>query len=175
MARTILPLNNPILKVADTEAGLTAGTAYECQLTLAAIQPAAQFNTIPATGCAPSVQSPGRTQFTLHLEWLQDWTAAGGGLSGYALENDGQAIWFSYALDSVNDPTVVATGEAYVTPGDYGGTFGDGSAAAATADWPMLDKPSVVTPAAAVATAEATEATEATETAAEPTAEPAAV
>jgi hypothetical protein len=151
MPRTIITLNNPILKVAADQAGLTTGVAYECQLTLAQIVPAAQFNTIPATGCAPSVQSPGRTQYTLHLEWLQDWTASGGGLSGYAMDNDGVAIWFEFALDSVGAPTVVATGQAYCTPGNYGGTFGDGSAAPATADWPMLDAPAIVTPVTAAA------------------------
>lgn len=156
MARTIVVLNHPVLKVAATQAGLASGTAYECQITAATITANPQFNTIPATGCAPSVQSPGLTQYQLDLAWLQDWTASpAGGLSGYALANDGKAVWFSLALDSVGAPTVVATGQAYVTPGAYGGTFGDGSAAAATATWPMLDKPTVVTPTTAEASADA--------------------
>jgi hypothetical protein len=156
MPRTILPLTHPILKVADTQAGLTAGEAYECQLTRAEIVPTAQTSTVPATGCAPAVDVPGATKYALHLEWLQDWTASGGGLSNYALINDGSLVWFEYAVDSVGAPTVVATGQAYVTPGSYGGVFGDGSAAAATADWSMPDKPSVVVPVTVAADEDAT-------------------
>jgi hypothetical protein len=147
MARTVIVLNAPVFKLADTEVGLTAGTAYECQLTSATITANPQFNTIPSTGCAPSSQSPGRTQFQLDLAWLQDWTAAAGGLSGYAYTNDTEPKWFSFSLDG--GATVVATGEVYVVAGGYGGTFGDGSAAAATATWPCLDKPDIALPAAA--------------------------
>lgn len=147
MPRTALVLNNPIFKLADTEVGLTAGTAYECQLTSAAITPQPQMNTIPSTGCAPATQSPGRTQWQLDMAWLQDWSASGGGLSGYAYTNDTLPMWFSLALDSVGAPTVVATGQVYVVAGAYGGTFGDGSAAAATATWPCLDKPDITLPA----------------------------
>jgi hypothetical protein len=153
MPRTVIPLTNPIFKVADTEAGLTTGDAYECQLTSAAITASANFQTIPPTGCAPAAQSPGATSWALDLAWLQDWTAVGGGLSNYAYENDAQAVWFSLALDSVNAPTVVATGQAYVTAGSFGGTFGDGSPAAATATWPCLDKPTIVSAVAAAAAA----------------------
>lgn len=154
MARTALVLNNPIFKLADSEAGLTAGTAYECQLTSAAITPQPQMNTIPPTGCAPATQSPGRTQWQLDMAWLQDWSAAAGGLSGYAYTNDTLPKWFSLALDSVGAPTVIATGQTYVVAGAYGGTFGDGSAAAATATWPCLDKPDITLPTTLAATAE---------------------
>ena len=146
MPRTVIPLTNPIFKVADTEAGLTGGQAYECQLTSAVITASANFTTIPPTGCAPAAQSPGQTSWALDLAWLQDWTASGGGLSFYAYENDAQPVWFSLALDSVGAPTVVATGQAYVTAGSFGGTFGDGSPAAATAQWPCLDKPTIIAP-----------------------------
>jgi hypothetical protein len=149
MPRTVITLNNPIFKLADDELGLTTGDAYECQLTSATITSNPQFNTIPATGCAPSSQSPGRTQFQLDMAWLQDWSASAGGLSGYAYTNDTAKKWFSFTLDSVDAPTVVATGEVYVVAGGYGGTFGDGSAAAATATWPCLDKPAITLPAAA--------------------------
>lgn len=146
MPRTVIPLNHPIFKVADTEVGLTAGTAFECQLTSAKITAAPNFQTIPATGCAPAAQSPGQTGWALDLAWLQDWTASGGGLSGYAFENDTLPKWFSLALDSVGAPTVVATGECYVVAGDFGGVFGDGTPAAATSTWPCLAKPDIVLP-----------------------------
>lgn len=155
MARTVITINNPIFKLADSEAGLTSGTAYECQLTSAAITPQPVSNTIPATGCAPATTSPGRTGYQLDLAWLQDWTAAAGGLSGYAYNNDTLPKWFSLALDSVGAPTVVATGQVYVVAGAYGGTFGDGSAAPATASWPCLDKPAITLPTTTAAEAEA--------------------
>ena len=145
MPRTVITLNNPTFKLADTEAGLSAGTAYECQLTQAIIAPQPSFNTIPATGCAPATQSPGRTGFQLELAWLQDWTAAGGGLSGYAYENDGLSKWFELVPDA-SQPAVKATGQCYVVAGGFGGTMGDGSAAATTATWPCLDKPLIATP-----------------------------
>jgi hypothetical protein len=151
VARTVITLNNPILKLADDQAGLAASTdVFECQLTSAMITASPVFNTIPATGCAPASQSPGRTGYSLDLAWLQDWTAAGGGLSGYAFANDGLPKWFSFTLDSVGAPTVVATGQVYVVAGGFGGTFGDGSAAATTATWPCVDTPDI-TPAAVAA------------------------
>lgn len=156
MAREVITLNNPTFKLADSEAGLAAGDSYECQLTSAVITAAPQFNTIPATGCAPATQSPGRTGYAVDLSWLQDWTAAGGGLSGYAYDNDGQSKWFELTPDAVGAPTVKATGQVYVVSGGFGGTFGDGSAAATTASWPCLDKPDITTAAlfAAAATTE---------------------
>jgi hypothetical protein len=146
MPRTVLVLNNPTFKLADTQAGLATGTAYECQLTSAAITPQPVSNTIPATGCAPQTTSPGHTGWQLDLAWLQDWTASMGGLSGYAFTNDTKPKWFELAVDAVGAPTVKATGQVYVVAGAYGGTFGDGSAAPATASWPLLDKPAIVLP-----------------------------
>ena len=145
MPRTAIILNSPVFKLADSDAGLTAGTAYECQLTSATITANPVFTEIPATGCAPATQSPGRTQWQLDLAWLQDWTAAAGGLSGYAYTNDTDPKYFSFSLDG--GATVVAKGQVYVVAGGYGGTFGDGSAAAATATWPCLDKPTITLPA----------------------------
>lgn len=146
MPRTAIPLTNPVFKVADTEAGLTAGDAYECQITSAVITSTANFQTIPATGCEGASQSPGLSSWALDLTWLQDWSVPGGGLSEYAFTNDTLPAWFSLSLDSIGAPTLVATGQAYVTAGAYGGTFGDGSAPTATATWPCLAKPAIVTP-----------------------------
>lgn len=146
MARTVLVLNNPKFRLADTQAGLSTGLAYECQLTSAAITPSANFNTIPATGCAPATQSPGKSSWQLDLAWLQDWTASLGGLSGYAYTNDTVSKWFELSVDTVGFPTIKATGQCYVVSGAYGGAFGDGSAAPASATWPCLDKPVIVLP-----------------------------
>jgi hypothetical protein len=152
MARTVIVLNNPVLKLADTEAGLTTGDAYECQITEAKVVATANLNTIPSTGCAPASQSPGKTSYALQLTWLQDWNLDG--LSQYAFANDTQPKWFEFTLDSVGAPTTKMTGQAYVVAGSYGGVFGDGSAATSDQQtWPCLDKPAVTVPVATAAAA----------------------
>jgi hypothetical protein len=152
MARTVIVLNNPTIKLADTEAGLTSGTAFECQITSATLTASANYQTIPATGCAPQTQSPGKTSWSFDVAWLQDWTAAAvvgppaipaGGLSQYAFTNDGLPKWFEFVADNVGSPTTVATGQVYIAAGSYGGTFGDGSAAVATSSWPCVDTPDI--------------------------------
>ena len=146
MPRDVMIYNRPTLKLATTEAGLTAGLAVECQTTEARVQAQPAYNTIPATGCAGATQSPGLTGYQLLINWLQDWKSPGGGLSGFAEAHDGESVWFELVPD-VDDPTVKATGQAYATAGDFGGVFGDGSAAAATATWPCLSKPDFEYPA----------------------------
>jgi hypothetical protein len=141
MPRAVLVLTNPTLKVADTQAGLTSGTAFQCQITSAVITPAAKFSTVPATGCAAESQSPGATAFTLDLAWLQDWHKANG-LSAYAWDNAGAVKWIELVPEA-GSPAVKVQGEVYVVEGALGGTFGDGSAAAATASWPFLNKPAL--------------------------------
>jgi hypothetical protein len=142
VARNVIILNNPKVKFAATSAGLAAGDAFECQITSAAITPQPVYNTIPATGCAGATQSPGRTGFQLELAWLQDW-GSDPSMSAYAWTNDGLPVWYSLDLDTIGLPGEQATGQAYATAGGYGGTFGDGSAAATTATWPCLDKPAI--------------------------------
>lgn len=154
MPRSVMVFNHPTLKLADTEAGLSAGTAYECQITSAVVTPTANFQTVPATGCAPASQSPGLTSFNLDLAWLQDWDAAGGGLSGYSWERAGDAVWFQLVPDSA-DTAVSIKGQVYVVEGAVGGVFGDGSAGTSTASWPCLDKPTLATPATAATRVEA--------------------
>ena len=88
----------------------------------------------------------------MDLNWLQDWTAPGGGLSGYAYLHDTEPKWFSLQLDST-DADVIATGQVFVVSGSYGGTFGDGSTAASTSTWPTLDKPDITVPARSVSAA----------------------
>lgn len=143
MPRTVITLNNPVVKLADDELGLTTGEAFECQITSAVLTASANYQTIPATGCAPSAQSPGRTSYALDVSWLQDWTAPAGGLSNYAYTNDGLPKWFEFTADSVGAPTVKATGQLYMAAGSYGGSFGDGSPAVSTSSWPCVDTPDI--------------------------------
>lgn len=151
MARTVMVFNHPILKLADTEAGLTTGTAFECQITSALIQAQPAYNTIPATGCAGATQSPGATGYQAAVAYLQDWSAgAAKSLSQYAWDHDGEAVWLELTPDSAT-PTTKLMGQVYMTAGDFGGTFGDGSAGVTASTWPFVDKPDVTAPAAAAA------------------------
>jgi hypothetical protein len=146
MPRTAIVLNHPKLTVATTQAGLATGQGAECQLTSAVLSPQPVYNTIPATGCAGASQSPGLTGWQLELAWLEDWNkTVATSLSQFAFANDGLPVWYKLELDSVGMVGATATGSAYCASGGYGGTFGDGSAAATTATWPCVDKP-VITP-----------------------------
>lgn len=147
MATTHIVYTNPAFKVADDEAGLTTGEAFECQLTSAVLTPNVTYATFPATGCSGPSESPSRAAWTLTLNWLQDFTAPGGGLSGYSITNATQEKWFELIPDK-NDTTVTASGPVFVTPGAFGGTFGDGSAGTATADWKCSADPTFLFPAA---------------------------
>src|SRR5262245_25635814 len=132
MARTVMVYNNPTLKVATTLAGLSAGMSVECQVTSAIVSAVPQFNSIPSTGCAPAVQSPGQTGWQLELQWLQDWKKpTAQSLSQFAFANDAKEVFFELTPDST-DTTVKITGDAYCTSGPMGAVFGDGSPAAAT-------------------------------------------
>jgi hypothetical protein len=154
MPRTVLTLNNPLITFADTQAALDAAPEFQCQVTQAALIPTANYNTIPSTGCEGASQSPGLTSFALGIAWLQDWTQPGGGLSGYAYDNDTKLKWFRYQL-SKTDATVKAEGQVYVTAGSYGGVFGDGSPAANdVVSWPCESKPAITKPAPSLAESE---------------------
>jgi hypothetical protein len=142
---TTIPIMNPVFKVADTEAGLTTGTAYECQLTSAQLVGTPASNTVPATGCAAASTIPSASSWALVLNWLQDWTAADGGLSMYAYEHETELVWFSLSLDGTPG-TAIATGQAYVAAGQFGGVFG-GPPAPANATWPCPVKPTITVPA----------------------------
>ena len=142
MAREALILNNPTVVLAATQAGLDAGDAFECQITSAVLTPTPVYQTIPSTGCEGASQSPGRTGWGFVVAWLQDWGNADG-LSRYALANDTVRTWYRFVADDVQYPDLQAEGEVYMSAGAYGGTFGDGSAAPATATWPCLSAPAV--------------------------------
>lgn len=149
MPRVVQIYNSPTLKVATTEAGLASGQGVECQVTSAIVTAQPTYQTIPSTGCAGASQSPGLTGYQLELAWLQDWNAAApGGLSYFAYTNDGGEVWFELTPDSA-DATTKLTGHAFCSAGGFGGTFGDGSAATATATWPLVEPPEVPAPAAA--------------------------
>lgn len=142
MPRTALILNNPTLTLADTQAGLDAGDAFECQITSAVLTPTAVYNTIPATGCSGASQSPGRTGWAFVVAWLQDWPADPS-LSQYAFDHDTEPTWYRFEADTAQYPNLKAEGQVYLSAGAMGGTFGDGSAAPANATWPCLATPAI--------------------------------
>lgn len=142
--RTVMVVKKALVKLADTEAGLTTGTEYQCVTTSAAITSSPNMQTVPATGCAPESQSPSQTSFNLAISWLQDWTAPGGGLSGYAYEHDTELMWFSISPDNPAG-VVIATGQVYVVAGPFLGDFGTVLVASGVV-WPCFDKPVITLP-----------------------------
>jgi hypothetical protein len=142
LPRIAMIYNDPTLKLATTEAGLTTGTAVECQTITARIEATANYNTIPATACAGATQSPGLDSWALNLTWLDDWEDPLG-LSQFAFDNSGKEIWWE--LDPSTSDTAKPTfkGHAYAVSGGMGGNFGDGSAAQSTSSWPCLEKPTI--------------------------------
>lgn len=141
MPRNHIAFDNPVFKLADTEAGLAAGEDWKCQLTTAQLIPTTSTRVVPATGCSPATNIPNKSSWALSLGWLQDWTSDGGGLSAYAMDEEGELKWFSLEVDHDGFPTVVAKGQAYVVPGPYGGPVT--AILPATASWPVLGTPDI--------------------------------
>ena len=145
-APTVILITDGSLKLADDEAGLALGEAFECQVTEAAINAVPNLTTVPATFCSGEAQAPAATGWALALSWLQDWTAPSGGLSGYAFTNDTEQKWFELKLDK-DDLTPVATGQVRLVAGAFGGAAG--TPLPASAEWPLSAKPTITMPAAA--------------------------
>lgn len=146
---TVIVITQGTLKLADDQAGLTTGEAFECQTTSAAINATPNLQQVPATFCAPASQIPAATGYELAITWLQDWTAPGGGLSFYAYENDTQLKWFSLTLDGATAP--IATGTVRIVAGSYGGDAGTPLVTSVT--WPLPNKPTITAPAGGAALA----------------------
>ena len=144
-APTVMIITNAVLMLADDAASLATGEAFECQTTSCAINATPNLQTVPATFCSPASQAPAATGFELAITWLQDWTAADGGLSNYAYLNDTLTKAFSLALEGDTEP--IATGEVRVVAGAYGGDAG--VPLTTTAVWPCVAKPDITVPAAA--------------------------
>ena len=150
-APTVIVITDGSLKLADDEAGLTLGESFECQVTEASINAVPNLETVPATFCAAETQAPSATGWTLAVSWLQDWTAPGGGLSGYTFTNDTAEKWFELKLDK-DDLTPVATGQVRLVAGAFGGAAG--IPLPATAEWPCSAKPDITMAAPVMADAE---------------------
>lgn len=150
MPREVMVWNNPTVKVALTEAELATAPAAECQVTSAVLTPQPVYNTIPSTGCAGATQSPGTSGWSLDIAWLQDWSKAveAESLSWFAWNNDGRPVWVQLVPDAAAAVPMQMVGQFFAVAGGFGAPFGDGSAAATTATWPAVEKPTIaaVTP-----------------------------
>jgi hypothetical protein len=146
MAQTVIVITNATVKFAATEATLDAAPDYQCQVVSASINANPNLQTVPATFCSGETQVPGATGYELALNWLQDWTAPGGGLSYFAYQNDAKEMFFSLTLDEADEP--IAKGTLRVVSGAFGGDAG--TPLQATATWPILGKPTITVPAAPV-------------------------
>lgn len=144
MPREAMVWNFPTVKIALTEPDLATAPAVECQVTSAVVTAVPVYATIPATGCAGASQSPGISGWQLDLAWLQDWSKpAAESLSWFSWTNDGKPVWVEIVPDKNDATPLELVGQFYAVSGGFGGVFGDGSAAATTATWPAVAKPTV--------------------------------
>lgn len=133
------------IKFADDAASLPTAPEYKCQVTSASVDPTLSYNTTPATGCTGEVQQlKVPVPWVLNLQWLQDWSAPGGGLANYANVNAGAIKYFEYAPTS--DPLLAVTGQVEVAPVGFAGAMGVVSLAGPVA-WQIQGQPTFATPA----------------------------
>jgi hypothetical protein len=148
MATNTIKLTNPKLTLATTEAGLTTGGDFECQVNSAVLAATGKSTTTAPTGCRPEVQSAGKSSWAWTVTWLQDWQDPDG-LSVFTFDNDGATVWYLFEPDPTLYAGLAFQGQCDVVAGAAGGSFGDGSEVNATATWPAKDKPTL-TPATVV-------------------------
>lgn len=141
MPQVLLTLDDPVLKIADTSAGLATGVAIECQMSAATVTSTPNLTDVPKTGCYPPTQIVGDPTYSLEVAWIQDWTDPAG-ISRMAHAFNGARKWVSFLLDA-DDAATVATFEVTIAEGAYGGTFG--GLAVATASWPVIGQPTFPT------------------------------
>src|SRR5678816_3650038 len=107
---------------------LGAGTAvdYQCQVTVASLDPTANLQPVDATWCAPATQTPAPTSFMLNLTFYQDWGKTDS-LSQFLFDHDTELATFEIDGLVVSDAgavTQVATGEVRLVAAAYGGAAG---------------------------------------------------
>lgn len=155
MPQVLLNLNDPVLTIADTLAGLATGVAIECQMSAATLTSSPNLTDVPKTGCYPPTSIVGDPTYALELAWVQDWTDPAG-ISRMSHAFNGDTKYVSFLLDADDEATSV-TAQVTVAEGQYGGTFG--GLAVATATWPIVGTPTfpVYTPTVALADDEGAE------------------
>lgn len=137
MPQTLISLNDPVLHIADTAAGLDAGTDIVCQMTAVTLTSTPNLTEVPKSGCYPPTQIVGDPTYALELAWIQDWPDAAG-VSRLAHAYNGSRRWVSFLLDA-DDAATEVTAEVTVAEGQYGGTFG--ALAVSTSTWPIVGTP----------------------------------
>jgi hypothetical protein len=147
-APTVITIKDATVKFWLDGGDETSAVDYKCQVSEASVNATPNLQTVPATFCAPESQVPANTGYELQLNWLQDWTAPGGGLSNFAFVNDAQLAHFALFLEDSNMPE--CHGDVWVVAGAFGGVAGVPLQASAT--WPLLGKPVIEVPQAVAAT-----------------------
>jgi hypothetical protein len=148
-----IKLLNPKLTLALTQADLAAGGVNaECQANVVTLTPTGVSTTTPATGCRPASQSAGKSTWALNITYLQDW-ANDAGVSQFALDNDGQTVWYRLEPDPTVYGTLAFEGQCDMVAGAVGGNIGDGTEVNAQSVWPMKAAPTVTRPAPLAAAA----------------------
>lgn len=144
MSKTVI-IASPYATVTFT---VGAGTAksFECQVTNAAVSMTANSINVPATGCEGATTRQGAPTYGLHVEWLQDWGVTDS-LSQFLWDNEGADATFELAVGA--SPMPAASGDCQLVPGNYGGDFTN--PLTATADMPVLAKPTIAPGTAAAA------------------------
>jgi hypothetical protein len=137
MPQVLPTLNDPVLQIADTEAGLTTGVEFVCQMTAATLNTEQHLTDVPQSGCYPPTKIVGDPTYTLDLAWIQDWSDPAG-ISRYAQDNNGETKWIQFLMDA-DDATTVVTTAVQIAAGQYGGTFG--GLAQTTTTWPIVGNP----------------------------------
>lgn len=115
MATNIFMMKGGTVTLGPTETELTV----ECQITGASI--VASPDPKELTTLCGKVTVPGVTGYVLNLDYAQDWYESG--ISTFLFENDGLLVPFEIKPTTAASP--IASGMAYVVPGDFGGTSGE--------------------------------------------------
>ena len=134
MATTLLIPQDGTLELGPT----ATATDVSCQVSNASITATPNQKTI--TTLCGITNAAGITAFQLHVEAAQDWSTDG--LSTFLFENDGQVVDFSLTPTAAGSPT--ATGQCYVSPGDFSGASGE--IATLTVDLGIVGKPTITPP-----------------------------
>lgn len=130
MARKIInPKSTGVLKLADTEAHLTAGgvegttllTATE-QCTAFKVVPRPNTSTAPATFSDPEAEVAAASSWEVQMSLLQDWGKTPS-LSKFLYDNDGVLMWFQH--DPAGATEDGFKGQVYIVSGGYGGKADD--------------------------------------------------
>jgi hypothetical protein len=139
MAQTVLVIKDATLKLASSQAALTAAVDYQCQVVSAAVNAVPKLQTVPATFCAPESQAPASTGWELAITILQDWGVTNS-ISQFLFDNDATSKWFRLQPNTPDAPGM--EGQCWLVAGSFMGDAG--TPLTATGTFPCLAKPAMI-------------------------------